>query len=167
MRPPLGLLPLAALYVNRGKVLIPCGCETRPATVAPVGSNRSDSRRRGLVLTQRHSLPAGGLRRFRAGVEPAGSRSKPPPSWMSTEDARIPGFDEIWSRSASEFPGARRRAGSGSGWRPAREPGTVPGWEVGLAPLVPCDRLPSGFSEESGNSGCLSAGSAAPCSRRG
>ena len=34
---------LAGVYVRRGKALIPCGCETRPATVAPAGSSRGDS----------------------------------------------------------------------------------------------------------------------------
>ena len=34
---------LAVVYVRRGKALIPCGCETRPATVAPAGSSRGDS----------------------------------------------------------------------------------------------------------------------------
>jgi len=31
--------------VRRGKALCPSGCEPRPATVAPAGSNRSGSRR--------------------------------------------------------------------------------------------------------------------------
>ena len=34
------------LYVRRGKALVPSGFESRPATVAPAGSNRSGSRRK-------------------------------------------------------------------------------------------------------------------------
>ena len=37
---------LAGVYVRRGKALIPSGCETRPATVAPAGSSRGDSWRK-------------------------------------------------------------------------------------------------------------------------
>ena len=74
------------------------------------------------------------------------------------EIARILGFRRDWAGSARECAGARRHAGSRSGWQPARQPATVSCWEVGFAPLAPCGRLPPGFSEAFGNSDGLPGG---------
>ena len=86
----------------------------------------------------------GGRVSFRLGCQP--------------EIARILGFRRDWAGSARECAGARRHAGSRSGWQPARQPATVSCWEVGFAPLAPCGRLPPGFSEAFGNSDGLPGG---------